>query len=142
MRTAAVILAIIGTLGNHYAFSFQRFTLLIARQYSRSIRDIAALQLLMTPVAVGAVGWIVQPLRWGAALLIGLSWSWWLAVGYLVADLFLFGAIMPLFPLRNHFAGLALKQLGRSMREADPGVVARLMVDVWALKKDPDPSGT
>ena len=134
MGMAAILIAMVGSVLNHYAFSFQRFTLAIARQYTASAREIGALQLLMTPVGVGTLAWLARLLRWGAAVLLGLSFSWWIAIGYLVADFVLFGAMMPLFPLRSHFASMALKQLRRGMYEADSELLAKLMVDVLKLR--------
>src|SRR5262245_44910715 len=126
VQTAAVILALVGSLLNHYAFSFQRFTLQIARQHASSITEIAALQLFMTPVSMGAVGWIAKAMFWAAAILLGISLSWWIAAAYVVADFVLFGALFPLFPLRDHFGALAMRQLEVSEREADSSLISSL----------------
>jgi hypothetical protein len=50
MNEAAIAVAVLGAILLHYAFSFQRFTLGIARKYSNSIQEIGALQILMTRV--------------------------------------------------------------------------------------------
>lgn len=90
---------------NHYVFSFQRFTLQIARNGSSGIPMTEA-QTRLTPAWMGLLGWANYLTL---ALSIYLLWTnepWMWVVGYL-AFRFLGSAFLPLLPLGNHFGKLA-----------------------------------
>ena len=57
MQEVAVLLSVLNTVLTHYVFSFQRFTLGIARRHGFAVSEVAQLQLLMTPTLMGTAGW-------------------------------------------------------------------------------------
>lgn len=63
MQIFAVTLAIVTSVLHHYVFSFQRFTLTIARRHAQSTRDVGELQILMTPTRMGVMGGLVPLFR-------------------------------------------------------------------------------
>lgn len=100
---------------NHYVFSFQRYTLSFARYLG--VSDINSIQMRMTPVWMGTLGWLswipyifVIVLLWRSY---GILW----AIGYVPAK-FMGGVLLPLFSTRDHFRHIASKELLRNIENS------------------------
>ena len=98
---------------NHYVWSFQRFTLSLARA-GDSGRSTFDTQCLLTPIWMGALGWLkyatlasVIYLLWGRK-----AWVW--MAGYLFSHLVGY-AFLPLLPLTSHFSGIVRSQQLRNL---------------------------
>lgn len=127
MITLAICLAVIVSLFKHYLFSFQRFTLEIARKNGTDSSDVTTLQVMMSPVILGAMGWLCWIFLLAAAGFLAVTFKWWCAPLYLILDI-LISAFLPLFPLKSHFAGMACAAVRRA--NADSQLTARLVIDI------------
>lgn len=130
MQIFAVSLAIVTTALHHYVFSFQRFTLAIARRHAQTTRDVGALQILMTPTKMGALGWLSTLSLVASAVALGFTFAWWWGILYVAFDQLVVGGIIPLFRFNMHFGGLARRELSRSMLGPNAPLASRLMIDV------------
>ena len=125
--------ALIVSLLKHYVFSFQRFTLQIARKHAVVPADTTTIQILMSPAILGAAGWLSALLLIGAAILVGFAFVWWVGVAYLLVDLVLFGALAPLLPFKSHFAAIAQRELQNHMNGPNACLASSLTIDVIRL---------
>ncbi len=130
MKETAIAVAIVATLLTHYVFSFQRFTLGIARRYAVNVTEVAQIQMLMTPILMGAAGWGCHVLLLAAAVLLGVAFAWWVGVAFLLVDVLIFGGFVPLFPLNKQFAGMAQRELRGHLEGPNGAFAAKLMADV------------
>jgi len=77
------------------AFGMQRTTLLLAREANTSSKATAMLLPAWFPLV-----WLLRLAKWGLLIYIAVSWSWWVALGLLAAELIL-SAVLPI-PHRLH----------------------------------------
>lgn len=120
----------------HYVFSFQRFTLQIARARAVPGVHVGQIQALMTPPLMGGLGWLSTV---GHLVVAGLFWHWftWVwAVLYLFVHFVIFSSVVPLFPLVNHFSRLALSELRGNA--AKPDADADMRVYISSLEAEID----
>jgi hypothetical protein len=113
----------------HYVFSFQRFTLGVARRYAEATNEVSRIQLLMTPTFMGVVGWLGTLMLLAGAVLLGIAFAWWAGVAYFVGWQVL-AAVCPLFSLNDHFGRLAESELRRYAEGPHSAVAVRLIADV------------
>lgn len=72
------------------AFGMQRTTLLLAREANTSSKATA----MLLPAWFSIV-WLPRLAKWGLLFYIAYSWSWWVALGLLAAELLL-SAVLPI----------------------------------------------
>jgi hypothetical protein len=113
---------------HHYLFSFQRFTLLIARKNAGADGSVTDIQAVLSPTLLGAVGWLTTLVSVAMAVVLGWTFRWWLGILYLLLDSVALG-MLPLLPLKSHFAKLARNALDHQPYVASQ-LRARLTIDV------------
>lgn len=137
MDTLAIIVVILHTIISATTFHFQRFTLGIARKLvwaesgSRNPGDIPKIQLLITPVWMGAFGWLATILLILGALLVAYAYSWLWAIALIAwhyLGLAMLDVVWPL-PSRGQCAALVRREVMVGMANAAmSGDKDRLMV--------------
>ena len=135
MTLIVIALAAAVSVFHHYVFSFQRFTLVVARHNAPSAQAVPELQALMTPASIGALGWLSTAAVLATAVWIGFVFAWWWGILYFLADAFVFGAILPLFPTRHHFASLATSELSRHQSRLPPSLAEALHTDIQSVRE-------
>jgi hypothetical protein len=75
-------------------------------------------------VSCGVVGVIA---KWGTLLLIGLSWSWWVAVGLVVAD-FVLSAVLPI-PYSVYVPSFRKRAAQHKSSNPEVGIALEAMLD-------------
>jgi hypothetical protein len=133
MASVVIAVAVIAVLLHHYVFSFQRFTLAVARAHAPCGEDVQALQTLMSPAGMGALGWLSTFSILGAAVWIGFTFAWWWGVLFFAAQFIVLGGVAPLIPARRHFASLASRELARHVAGPNAQLALILMSDVRRL---------
>lgn len=122
-----------------FTFRFQRTTLEIARKLSNGAdrKTIGAYQILMTPIWMGALGWIHTALMIVLPLVLWWQYSWIHALGFLVigtAGLAIFASILPL-PTPAFCLRLIMSEIDKGIAA---GNVAALMIksDVLRIRQE------
>lgn len=133
MLIVACLIGVGGWLANHYAFSFQRFTLAIAREHTDDAGTIQRLQTMMSPPLMGAFALFGSLAKW-----IGAGLLWWssgalYAGGFLALSFVASAGVLPLFQMSGKFATLANREVARHMLE-NPDAAARLLVSIMKAK--------
>ena len=134
MTLIVIALAALASVLHHYVFSFQRFTLVVARHNASSAQAVPELQTLMTPAFMGALGWLSTLAVLAAAVWIGFVFAWWWGIVFFFADAFVFGGILPLFPARHHFASLATGELSRHQSRLPSSLTDALQADIHSVR--------
>jgi hypothetical protein len=144
MKTFSITLALFTLPLHHYVFSFQRFTLKIARRHAMTTRDVGELQLLMTPTRMGALGWLSTLSFLGAAVALGFAFRWWWGIVYIAFVQLVMGGIVPLFRCYGHFEKLAELELTQALGGPNAPLASRLIIDVIRAedRRANDPSAT
>lgn len=99
--TIALMAALIDFSLNHYVWSFQRFTLGMARSIGNGVRTHVT-QASMTPVWMGTIGWLNYVTLAIATYLLWVEKSWIWSIGYLFFR-FVIATFLPLLPLNKHY---------------------------------------
>ena len=134
MTLIVIALAALASVLHHYVFSFQRFTLVVARHNASSAQAVPELQALMTPASMGALGWIATLAVLASAVWIGFVFAWWWGIAFFLADAFMFGGVLPLFPARHHFASLATSELSRHQARLPSQLTESLQADIHSVR--------
>jgi hypothetical protein len=122
---ASVVIAIYVVL-NATVFHFQRYTLGLARQlvydgiYNHNLRSVAQIQMLITPTAMGTLGWLSYLLLAAASLLAYLAWGWIPVVALLLWG-FAVSAVVDFvwpFPTRSQSEAMVQREIWRGMVRA------------------------
>jgi len=128
LKLAIIIAAVLLLVVHHYLFSFQRFTLAIARKHASPEASVTEIQLLISPTVLGLFSWLVTVLGISAAVSLGIRVS--LVGRSVVLRLRYFVlSVLPLFPLKTHFASLAQSALTRQYL-VDSDLRTRLTIDI------------
>ena len=128
VRDGSVVAAVLLLALHHYLFSFQRFTLLIARKNATPETSVTDLQILISPTILGLLSWLTTLLTVMIAVALGWIFRWWYGVLYLFVDLVVL-SFVPLVPFKAHFAKLAQQALA-SHPAVPSDVRSRLTIDV------------
>ena len=114
MEIVSLVFAASTWLLSHYAFSFQRLTLSMARLNDYPIGEF---QLLVSPTRMGVLAWFSNLGILCAGGLIFYAYGWILAVIYLVFA-FLLSGVLPLFYFK-HFDRMILSELQNALTKCD-----------------------
>ncbi|MCC7236233.1 MAG: hypothetical protein IT163_13055 [Bryobacterales bacterium] len=123
--TTMMELVVFQVLLSHYSFSFQRFTLGVARDVAGGTgagdHSISAIQSMMTPAWMGVLGWLSLVLKILIVYLLWVRYGWMFALGYLAFSFVVMGRVVPLFPFEDYFRRLADQSNNAQLAELEQG---------------------